>query len=201
MKNYTINENIYLDKSVAAFYNCDYLGYQKEGNPDFINHLKNMSATLTEIELIEDFIKVADTVMQDLKSIVENNNYYDCAVCVIPRSKAENHYKQSQLMFKKAVSSAVNKLGFKNATEAIKRVKDTKTTHNWRLENNTGNMPYVGITKDTCSVDANSIKDKNIILVDDIYTEGVNVAEDCIKFLFDLGAKNVILYTIAKTRD
>lgn len=104
-------------------------------------------------------------------------------------------------MFKKAVSSAVNKLGLKNATEAIKRVKDTKTTHNWRLENNTGNLPYVGITKDTCSVDINSIKGKNIILIDDIYTEGVNVAEDCIKFLFDLGAKNVILYTIAKTRN
>ena len=69
------------------------------------------------------------------------------------------------------------------------------------MEKNTGNLPYVGITKDTCSVDANLIKDKNIILVDDIYTEGVNVAEDCIKFLFDSGAKNVILYTIAKTRD
>lgn len=46
----------------------------------------------------------------------------------------------------------------------------------------------------------NKIKDKNIILVDDIYTPNVNVAEDCIQTLFDLGAKDVILYVIAKTR-
>ena len=104
-------------------------------------------------------------------------------------------------MFKKTVSSAVNKLGLNNATEAIKRVKNTKTTHTWKLKNNKGNLSYVGITKDTCSVDANSIKGKNIILVDDIYAEGINVAEDCIKFLFNSDAKNVILYTIAKTRN
>ena len=75
MKNYTINKNKYLDRSIAAFYNCDYLGYQKEGNPDFINHLKNMSAVLTEIELVEDFIKVADTAMQDLT--IESCPAYD----------------------------------------------------------------------------------------------------------------------------
>ena len=33
-----------------------------------------------------------------------------------------------------------------------------------------------------------------------IYTEGVNVIEDCIGYLFDLGAKSVILYVTAKTR-
>ncbi len=80
------------------------------------------------------------------------------------------------------------------------RVKDTKTTHNWRLENNTGDNPYKGITKDTCRVDLSKIKGQNIILVDDIYTEGVNVIEDCIQNLFDLGAKSVILYVTAKTR-
>ena len=93
-----------------------------------------------------------------------------------------------------------NKLGFINGTDAIIRVKDTKTTHNWRLENNTGDNPYKGITKDTCRVDLSKIKGKNIVLVDDIYTEGVNVIEDCIQYLFDLGAKSVILYVTAKTR-
>ena len=103
-------------------------------------------------------------------------------------------------MFKKAISSCANKLGFINGTDAITRVKDTKTTHNWRLENNTGDNLYEGITKDTYRLDANKIIDKNIILVDDIYTEGVNVIEDCIGYLFDLGAKSVILYVTAKTR-
>lgn len=61
-------------------------------------------------------------------------------------------------------------------------------------------MPYVGITKDTCQIDHPMILNKNVILVDDIYTEDVFVAEDCIQTLLDLGAKSVILYVIAKTR-
>lgn len=81
------------------------------------------------------------------------------------------------------------------------RIKDTKTTHLWRMENNTGDMPYVGITRDTCVLDEKIIFDKNVILVDDIYTSGVFVAEDCIQTLLDLGAKSVILYAIAKTRE
>lgn len=92
-------------------------------------------------------------------------------------------------------------MGFSNGTDAIKRIKDTKTTHSWRMEDNTGDMQYVGITKDTCQIDETKIVGKDIILVDDIYTEGVFVAEDCIQTLLDLGAKSVILYVIAKTRD
>ena len=82
----------------------------------------------------------------------------------------------------------------------IKRVKDTKITHDWRLEHNTGDMPYQNITTDTCEIKKSAITDKNIIFVDDIYSENVNVAEDCIQTLLNLGAKNVILYVIAKTR-
>lgn len=42
---------------------------------------------------------------------------------------------------------------------------------------------------------------KTVLLVDDIYIKGVNVAEDCIQTLLDLGAKDVILYVIAKTKE
>ena len=65
----------------------------------------------------------------------------------MPRSKTEKSYKPCQLMFRKAISSIADKLGFDNQTSAIKRIKNTKTTHNWRMENNTGDMPYPGITK------------------------------------------------------
>lgn len=88
-----------------------------------------------------------------------------------------------------------------NGVDAIKRIKNSKTTHNWRLSNNTGKMPYLGITKDTCEINGNAISNKTVLLVDDIYTKGVNVAEDCIQTLLDLGAKNVILYVIAKTTE
>ena len=36
MKKFYIGENKYLEQKVLAFYNCDYVGYQKQGNPDFI---------------------------------------------------------------------------------------------------------------------------------------------------------------------
>ena len=102
--------------------------------------------------------------------------------------------------FKKAISCVADNLEIENGTDVITRTKDTKTTHDWRLENNTGDMPYKGITAKTCEIKARAIKEKNILLVDDIYTEGVNVAEDCIQTLLDFGAKSVTLYVIARTR-
>lgn len=201
MKSFKIDNNKYLDNDIKAYYNCDYVGYQKKGNPDFINRLKNMSKSHSELDLVEDFIEVYERAIVDLQKIVKENNLRNISICVIPRSKSEKNYKENQMMFKKAISSAVDKLEYHNATNAIKRVKDTKTTHTWRMENNNGLSPYKGITKDTCEVKRKDVVDKNIILIDDIYTEGVYIVEDCIQYLLDLGAKSVILYIIAKTKE
>lgn len=201
MKKFTITTNHYLQNDTPGFYNCDYTGYQKHGNPDFINRLKNMSNQYNELDLVMDFIQVFETAYRDIKSIISDAKPSDCAIAVIPRSKAEQHYKQSQLLFRKAISCVADKLNCQNATDALKRVKGTKTTHSWRMEHNLGPLPYKGITKDTCDIDKSKIKDKNIVLVDDIYTKNVYVAEDCIQTLLDCGAKSVILYVIAKTGD
>ncbi len=200
MKKFYVGENKYLEQKVLAFYNCDYVGFQKHDNPDFINRLKNMTSQYDELDLVDDFIEVSERFITDMENLFKKNEFKNFTVCVMPRSKKESKYKQCQLMFKKAISSCANKLGFINGSNAIKRIKDTKTTHNWRLENNTGDNPYNGITKDTCKIDLSKIVGQDIILVDDIYTKGVNVIEDCIKYLFDLGAKSVILYVTAKTR-
>lgn len=201
MKAYTIKQNKYLDRDVKGYYNCDYIGYQKPGNPDFINHLKNMSRQKSETDLVEDFVVAADKLTNDLKTLAKDKEMSNMSVCTIPRAKTDSNYLQSQLMFRKAVSSSVDNIGLKNGTNAIKRVRNTKTTHNWRLENNFGDDPYKGITKDTCVIDKNFVEGKDVILVDDIDTKDVNVAEDCIQTLFDFGAKDVILYTVAKTKD
>lgn len=198
MKKFTIKANKYLDRDIQGYYNCEYVGYHKSGNPDFINRLKNMTKQHGELDLVKDFIAVYERALKDIKGITQGKTNY--MICVIPRSKAEKHYAVCQLMFKKAISSVADNLGLGNGVDAIKRVKDTKTTHDWRLEHNTGYMPYKDITLDTCEIKKRAITDKNIILVDDIYTENVNVAEDCIQTLLNLGAKNVILYVIAKTR-
>lgn len=200
MKNFTVKQNKLLEKDIQGFYNTEYVGYQQEGNPDFINHLKNMTKQKDEMELVEDFIEVAERFENDVQEIIKKENLNHPTIVVVPRSKTEKSYKPCQLMFRKAISSIADKLGFDNQTSAIKRIKNTKTTHNWRMENNTGDMPYPGITKDTCEICKSNIANKDIILVDDIYTEGVNTIEDCLQTLLELGAKSVILYVIAKTR-
>ncbi len=201
MKKFTISQNSYLDKDIQGYYHCDYVGYGQKENPNFINRLKNMTKSHSELDLVQDFVEVAEIASKDLQLLIEQENFKNPIVCVIPRSKSEKHYSHSQLMFKKAISSIADKLAVINGTNAIKRIKDTRTTHDWRLEHNTGDLPYKGITKDTCEIDKNKIYKKDIILVDDIYTKNNNVAEDCIQTLFDFGVRNVILYVIAKTRD
>jgi len=56
-------------------------------------------------------------------------------------------------------------------------------------------MPYAGITQKTCTLNKN-IKDKDILLIDDIYTADVNIDEDAIQALMDKGAKSVTFYAV-----
>ncbi len=199
MKKFAVKKNHYLDRDIDGYYNCDYIGYRKDDNPDYLNHLKNPSRKYSELDLVEDYIIVYEKAMQDIKKIIamNNDNYL---ICLIPRSKSEKKYHPSQLLFKKAISNIASNLNTCKGVDVIKRIKDTKTTHIWGNEDNDGVTPYKGITKDTCSVNKEMIVNRSIILVDDIYTENVNIAEDCIQMLFDFGAKSVILYVIAKTR-
>lgn len=75
-----------------------------------------------------------------------------------------------------------------------------KTTHLSKNENveNDGEMPYPGITKDTCQI-SGQVAGKDILLIDDIYTYGVNIDEDAIQALYDMGAKSVLFYSVCKT--
>ncbi len=199
MKEFTITKNTYLEQDIKAYYSCDYVGYRKDNNPDFVNNLKNMSGNKSELDLVKDFVLATEKITKDFKQIIDKEGK-SLVVVTIPRSKSEKHYKQSQLMFKKVISCIAKQLKLVDGTDTIKRVKDTQTTHDWHMENNKGKQPYHGITKDTCEIDKSKIEGKNILLVDDIYTHGVNIAEDCIQHLLNLGAKNVILYVVAKTR-
>ena len=60
-------------------------------------------------------------------------------------------------------------------------------------------MPYPGITEDTCYIDENNVKGKDIILIDDIYTLGANIDEDGLQALLNSGANKIIFYAIAYT--
>ena len=83
-----------------------------------------MTNQYNELDLVEDFVQVSERFIKDMESIFDKSHFKNFTVCVMPRSKRESKYKQSQLMFKKAISCCANKLGFINGTDAIIRVKD-----------------------------------------------------------------------------
>lgn len=200
MQKFTINANEFLKKNTQAYYRHDYTTYGTAGNPDFINHLKNQFGD-TNVSALQNAVnelkKVIDEDLPKIKSLHSNTNL---TVCVIPRAKAEGSYSDNQKLFKRVMSSEVDKIsGLANGTNYIIRQKNTKTTHmNRSGYGGDGDMPYVGITKATCKI-SNEVRGKDILLIDDIYTKGVNIDEDAIQALLDSGAKSVIFYSVAKT--
>lgn len=147
-----------------------------------------------------------DRVKRDIPDIMKAENLEEAVVAVVPRSKA--FMSPNQLGFRDAVQECVRILqanGYSGITDGIScimRHTNTKTTHihkNLPGFDNCGSEPYVGITNDTCHINADVVRDKTVILIDDIYTKTVNVDEDCIQALYDAGAARVIFYAVAYT--
>lgn len=209
MEKFVITKNNFLKKNTQAYYHFDYTTYGTEGNPDFINHLKNQFGNTNSSILKKAKDELKNILREDLASIWEDLNRIICiyTVCVIPRAKAENQYQSNQKLFKLAVKEIIEEYddlfdystGFIDGTNYLIRHINTRTTHMARSEyGGDGDMPYVGITKATCFI-SNKVRGKNILLIDDIYTKDVNIDEDAIQALLDNGAKSVTFYAVAKT--
>lgn len=201
---FIIKSNTFLKTDVKGFYNTHYVGYRRFNNPDFLNTLKNTYDSYSESSLNNAENEVKHILSEDLPSVLNNNEISEAAVCVIPRSKSYDSYSPNQLRFVRAVKESVSKNSqLIDGTEWIKRKVNTKTTHldgrNVPNYCNDGPRPYSGITKDTCHF-SEEIVGKDIILVDDIYTNHVNIDEDAIQALIEVGAKSVVLYVVAKTQ-
>ena len=86
-----------------------------------------------------------------------------------------------------------------DGTDYVFRHTDTRTTHlNKSGYGGNGNLPYPGITKETCKL-SEKITGKDVLLIDDLYTEDVNIDEDAIQALLDKGANSVVFYSLGKT--
>lgn len=207
MERFTIRKNDYLSEHTLVYYHQPYLHYQEPGNPDFLNVLKNLINNEAQRRIDAARQEVYDIVHKDLPAIMEERQLDEAVIVVVPRSKVFT--RPSQLGFRLTIQDCVRMLranGYPNmidGTECIKRHTETKTTH---LHNplrgyfNNGPKPYKGITRDTCHINADMVRDKVVILVDDIYTPKVNIDEDCAQALLDAGAKRVILYVIGRTQ-
>lgn len=201
-----IESNSYLTKQITAFYDCAYMRPDPEGSgfsirvSDAIRTLKNTFNHESDNELFRAKNYIRTIATTDLKQIIEQERIENPIIVCVPRSKAD--FSDKQLLFRKAISEAANNTVATNGAEYIRRIRNTKTTHlaNTRKGDMSGDgdMPYPGITNDTCRL-SGSVSGRNVILVDDIYTKTVNIDEDCCQFLLDNGAKSVTLYTICKT--
>ncbi len=206
MQKFTIARNYFLAKPTEAYFHQYYKGFQVEGNPDFINTLKNTFANESKFAIRRAINQVKEILLEDLPQIPSLINRPDSVLCTcIPRAKAREFFTTPlQLGFSQAVREAANELDFlEDGKECIIRTSNTYTTHfRGPVKNyvNDGKSPYKGITKDSCYIDKDRIKGRVVLLVDDIYTITVNIDEDCIQALYDYGAKEVIFYAIAYTK-
>jgi predicted amidophosphoribosyltransferase len=202
MLRFAIESNKFLSQKINAFYHTDYVGYKKKGNPDYINTLKNTYNSLSAQRLNIAVQELSSVLMEDLGQIIQIGKINSLLVCVVPRAKAESTYCQNQLLFKSTVKNVVDQLfGLVDGTNCIIRHTNTKTTHlppSTPNYNNDGAAPFPGITANTCNI-LNNVMDRDILLVDDIYTRFVNIDEDAIQALLNMGAQSVIFYAVGRT--
>lgn len=199
-------KGVFLRRDINAYYH-DLYHSGDEGYRDTKGTVENIITTLknqfgdTSLELLERTSEdMLDILKRDLPLILRMSGKEELTICVIPRSKAERSYLPTQLFLKKTIKAyATDQDGFHDGTDYIIRHTDTITTHMSKsCYGGTGDMPYPGITKATCTI-SEEVRGKDILLIDDLYTEGVNIDEDAIQALLDNGAGSVIFYSLGKT--
>lgn len=194
-----------LQQDIIAFYHGDYQGgtgkWRESGTiENLICTFKNDITPYPEATLLNASNKLAQILEVDLPEILRLSGKQNLRVCVIPRSKRENSYRPNQLYLRATIQSVAKQLnGLVDGTHDIIRHTDTSTTHLARNgHGGLGELPYIGITKDTCTI-SDDVTGQEILLIDDLYTKTVNIDEDCIQALLEKGAKSVIFYSIGKT--
>lgn len=193
-----------LKQDVMAFYHGDYQGGGNWRVPGTIENLictfKNDITPYTEQTLKNAANELAKILKVDLPEVLRLSGKQYLRICVIPRAKREDTYRSNQLYLRYTIQFVAQRLrGFFDGTHDIIRHTDTSTTHLARKGNGgQGELPYVGITKDTCNI-SDDVIGQDILLIDDLYTRTVNIDEDCIQALLDKSARSVIFYSIGKT--
>lgn len=209
---FKICRNKYLEKDCEGYYYMDIKSVRQGGELTFLHTLKNNKLNVAEADLIEAKNKVVELIADFLSEY--SRICSGAVVCRVPRSKT--YFNESQLYFQQAIREAIasyfdcskgfTSSRFIDGIDYIQRIKDVATTHLAKSqlaqatlrELCSGDKPYPGITKDSCFI-SDKVQDKTILLIDDIYTLGVNVVEDCIQALYDKGAGKVEFYAVGRT--
>jgi len=205
MKQFTINPNPFLKISTQGFYSVNYYRRGHPLHPTCLTELKNtfnnQNKEQVRKKLNSALIEVRNHLRSALPALALLMKSPSPVLCVVPRAKAEDQYEVPQTLFRYAVELFAKESDqYIDGTRYILRHTNTKTTH---LRSdisgyvNDGALPYPGITLSTCDINA-KVKGKHILLIDDIYTRGVNIDEDAIQALYNCGAAHVTFYAVAK---
>lgn len=202
----TRQRGIFISRPIVAFYHADYHGGNNELRvtigtvENIITTLKNQFQDKSNNVLLQAKNNLIQILRTDLPQILQRTRKNNLTVCVIPRAKAETYYSANQMLFKQAIIDTIQQLnGFSDGTNYIIRHTNTRTTHLDRSGyGGDGDLPYPGITVNTCNISEN-VRGKDILLIDDLYTESVNIDEDGLQALLDNGATNVFFYSVGKT--
>jgi hypothetical protein len=201
MIEFQVSANDHLFRDTLAFYHARYTRMGSPGNPDYLNHLKNTYNDFTERKLRAAIEDLTSVLQADLPKIQTRLKFPELHVSVVPRAKAEEAYHAKQQLFRSTVKSVVRTIpGLADGTLYLRRHTNTKTTHLWKPipnYNNDGPEPYAGILADTCDISP-EVRGRHILLVDDIYTPGVNIDEDAIETIMRNGAATVTFYAVGK---
>ncbi|MFZ7261374.1 hypothetical protein ACLSZR_00720 [Avibacterium avium] len=205
LESFTLEKNEYLSVDIKGFYRYEHYGYYDDRTPKYINLLKNDFNDKKQFELDSAVKELKGSLSNEIKFILDNLGWgFDkSSICVVPRSKIRETYTASQLLFIRTIKDVINTHFITNSgfdgTDYILRKTNTRTTHlNKKGYGRDGDMPYKGISNDTC-IFSNNIKGKNILLIDDLYTKTINVIEDMVQALLDHGARQVAVYAIGYT--
>lgn len=108
MERFTLRKNDYLSRHTLGYFHQLYLGYQKPGNPDFLNTLKNMLNHYSNYQIEAARQEVYDRVRKDLPAIIAERELDEVVVVVVPRSKVFKN--PSQLGFRLTIQDCVRVL-------------------------------------------------------------------------------------------
>lgn len=137
-------------------------------------------------------------ILEELSDLSVMENFYDAILIPIPLSKKgyrERGYNQAELICKELIRLD-NNINFKLENNILIKPKETK--HQAQIENRSERLKNIidSFAVKNTEKNISRIKNRNIILIDDIITTGATLTE-ARKTLKKAGARKIIAFTMA----
>ena len=142
-----------------------------------------------------------EKILEELADLSVLQNFRDILLIPIPLSPKRFHdrgYNQAQLICQELTKINKSRDNFKMQLENNILIKPTETEHQARIKNRSARLKNVVGSFDVKNTEKNlgEIKNRNIILIDDITTTGATLSE-ARKTLKRAGARKIIAFTVA----